>query len=110
MTRNKKSSARTPKVRRAALAVPMGSAARRSKHKMARFPGGWNYRGYCVHRKRKGNAGCLWEMADDCGEWAWFFRTLAEFRRTCDRWERQRAKEAASPNHSLGIPVKDDKI
>ena len=65
---------------------------------MARFPGGWNYRGYCVYRKHKGNAGCLWQMADDCGEWGWFFRTLAEFRRTCDRWERQRSKEANTPN------------
>lgn len=77
-------------------ALARGSADRHSKHKMARFPGGWNYRGYCVYRKHKGNAGCLWQMADETDEWAWFFRTLAEFRKTCDRWERQRAK--ASPN------------
>lgn len=78
---------------------------RPTKHKMARFRGGWNYRGYCVYRKYKGNVGCLWQMADECGEWTWFFHTLSEFRRQCDRWERQRAKEAAqtesSPNNDL---------
>jgi hypothetical protein len=72
---------------------------------MARFPGGWNYRGYCVHRKCKGNAGCLWQMADENGEWTWFFRTLAEFRQTCDRWERQRAKENNDlPNNPAQTP------
>lgn len=79
------------------LSVAIVRRARRTKHKMARFPGGWNYRGYCVYRKHKGNAGCLWEMPDETGEWAWFFRTLAEFRRKCDRWERQ-----SSPNHRIG--------
>jgi hypothetical protein len=68
----------------------------RTKHKMAHFKrgvsSGWNYRAYCVTEKHKGNAGLRWEMCDDGGEPTWFFRTLAEFRRTVDRWERQRAK------------------
>ena len=86
------------------LSVAIVRRARRSKHKMARFPGGWNYRGYCVYRKHKGNAGCLWQMPDEIGdEWAFFFRTLAEFRKTCDRWERQRAKEAAQAESSPNI-------
>lgn len=79
---------------------------------MAHFKRGslscWNYRGYCVEEKYKGNAGLRWQMADEEGEWGWFFRTLAEFRRTCDRWERQRAKEAAaaesSPNAKSSQP------
>ena len=65
---------------------------------MARFKRGrlscWNYRGYCVEEKWPGNAGLRWQMADESGEeWVWFFRTLADFRRTCDRWERQRERE-----------------
>jgi hypothetical protein len=87
------------------LSVRCGRLVRRSrrpKHKMARFKRGrlscWNYRGYCVSEKWPGNAGVRWQMADENGEWGWFFRTLAEFRRTCDRWERQRAKEANTPN------------
>ena len=96
--------AENPRTKKKA-AVSVGSGrlvrrARRTQHKMARFPGGWNYRGYCVYRKHKGNAGCLWEMPDEYGEWGWLFRTLAEFRRTCDRWERQRAKEAAQAEAS----------
>lgn len=72
---------------------------------MARFPGGWNYRGYCVYRKPKGTAGCLWQMPDESGdEWAWFFRTLAEFRRTCDRWEKQ-----SSPNAEISNAPKSAK-
>lgn len=68
-----------------------------AKHKMAHFwrgkLSGWNYRGYCVIEKHKGHAGVRWQMADASGdEWTWFFRTLAEFRRTVDRWERQRNK------------------
>lgn len=94
----------------AAVSVRSGKIVRRSgcpKHKMARFKrgalSGWNYRAYCVVEKVDDQAGARWQMADESGdEWAWFFRTLAEFRSTCDRWERQRAKEAAraetSPN------------
>lgn len=93
---------KSPQTPAPAAAVDVGSGPLLGVcYEIARFPGGWNYRGYCVYRKCKGNAGCLWQMADDCGEWAWFFRTLAEFRRTCDRWERQRAKEATSPNAEL---------
>lgn len=100
--KNKKSAARS-------LSVAMVRRARRPKYKMARFPGGWNYRGYCVYRKHKGNAEYVWQMADESGdEWAWFFRTLAEFRRTCDRWERQRAKEAAQSESSPNNPVTHD--
>lgn len=87
--KTKKSTARS-------LSVAIVRRARRPKYKMARFPGGWNYRGYCVYRKHKGNAGCLWQMADENGEWTWFFRTLAEFRKTCDRWEKQ-----SSPNNEF---------
>lgn len=57
--------------------------------KMARFPGGWNYRGYCVYRS---DVTPRWRMVGDDGEWVISFRTLAEFRRTCDHWERQAAK------------------
>ena len=57
------------------------------KYRMGRISGGWNYRGYCVYRKVKGQAGCLWQMADDGGdEWAFFFSTLDEFRGAADRW------------------------
>ena len=67
------------------------------EHKMARFKqgtlAGWNYRAYCVTEKCKGNAGVRWEMCDDGGEPNWFFRTLSEFRKTVDRWERLRAKQ-----------------
>lgn len=91
---------RKPRARNRGAGKRVGSGAllgvRRPKHRMARLPGGWNYRGYCVYRKHKGHAGCLWQMADWDGEWQWFFHTLAEFCRTCDRWERQRAKEAAA--------------
>ncbi len=68
------------------------------KHKMAHFKrgpySGWNYRAYCVVEKGKGNAGLRWEMCDEGGEPCWFFRILADFRRTVDRWERQRAKQS----------------
>lgn len=77
----------------------------RPKHKMARFKSGrlssWNYRGYCVTEKWPGSAGVRWQMFDENGERSWFFRTLAEFRRTCDRWERQRTKEANTPNAEI---------
>lgn len=67
-----------------------------TKHKMSRFKSdpffGWNYRGYCVTEKCKGNAGLRWEMCDNIGEPTWFFRTLAEFRENVDRWERRRTK------------------
>lgn len=67
-----------------------------TKHRMGRIRRGWNYRGYCVYRKRKGNAGCLWQMADECGdEWAFFFSTLAEFRRTVDKWYAEAEKRSA---------------
>lgn len=73
----------------------------KTKHRMAHFKHGlyscWNYRGYCVQEKCKGTAGVRWQMSDESGdEWAWFFRTLAQFRKTVDRWERQRAKEQAA--------------
>jgi hypothetical protein len=59
----------------------------KTKHRMGRIKNGWNYRGYCVYRKHKGNVGLLWQMPDEFGdEWAYFFRTLAEFRRTVNEW------------------------
>lgn len=62
----------------------------KSKHRMARFPGGWNYRGYCVYRKCRGQAGCLWQApGEEGGEWEFFYRTLAEFRREIDKLYRQ---------------------
>lgn len=68
---------------------------KRIKHRMGRFKGGWNYRGYCVYRKVKGQPGCLWQMTDEVGdEWCFFFRTLAEFRRKVDRWESARRRAA----------------
>lgn len=71
----------------------------KTKHRMVKtseYPNtAYNYRGYCIDRRCKGNAGCLWQMADENGEWSWFFRTLAEFRRTVDKWERKRAALAA---------------
>ena len=66
------------------------------KHRMARITGGWNYRGYCVNRKHKGNAGCRWEMADEDGEWRWFFNTLDEFRLAVNKWCRQNAVFSAA--------------
>ena len=63
----------------------------KTKYKMVRINGGWNYRGYCVYRKVRGQAGCLWQMPDECGdEWAFFWRKLAEFRKDVDKWYRQR--------------------
>ena len=64
------------------------------KHRMGRIKGGWNYRGYYVYRKSKGNAGLLWQMPDECGdEWETFFATLAEFRKTVDHWYKRREWE-----------------
>ena len=75
----------TPESAGPAVSVRSDAIVRRSgrpKHRMARFKrgalSGWNYRGYCVVQKVKGQAGARWQMADESGdEWVWFFHTLA---------------------------------
>lgn len=108
---------KTPKQRRRVKPHSVGPVvrrSRRSKHRMMRFKSGrlsgWNYRGYCVTEKCPSNAGVRWQMADENGEWGWFFRTLAEFRKTCDRWERQRAKEAAQEENSSNTQAQPPQV
>ena len=69
-----------------------GGCEVKTKRRMARFKGGWNYRGYCVYRVRK-----HWEMPDETFEECFMvFRTLAEFRRTVDKWEKRRAAQGGA--------------
>jgi hypothetical protein len=74
------------------------SRQKKPARRMARFKRGqlscWNYRGYCVQERPPGDAGPRWISADEEGGWRWSFRTLADFRRAVDRWERARERAA----------------
>jgi len=59
------------------------------KHRMGKFKGGYNYRGYCIYRDGR-NWFCKYE-SDDARE---YIRTLRDFRNLVDRRERKAAWHA----------------
>lgn len=58
-------------------------------HRIARFKGGYNYRGYCVYRLPR-----KWTEKDEDGNQIAFYKTLSAFKRMVDALIERRERAA----------------
>ena len=59
-----------------------------SRHKLGKFKGGYNYRGYCVYRRPR-----KWTERDENGDVA-YYKTLRAFKRMVDALIERRERAA----------------